>query len=151
MFFSVYFLLGWRAVSWSWDGEGSYWCLYPGWTVAKSQEMCCRNGPQVRKLCFTLTYLLAILLILKNVSRRTRYRCGYITMNLWEVFSITQVLFTAGRVYEHQWSCWVIRFSFIHYFRYEQYVEDAYVAFLKQKGQAEQVQNSMKNSFRSQA
>ena len=35
--------------------------------MAKSQEMCCRNGPQVRKLCFTLTYLLAILLILKNV------------------------------------------------------------------------------------
>ena len=27
----------------------------------------------------------------------------------------------------------------IYYFRYEQYVEDAYVAFLKQKGQAEQV------------
>ena len=67
MVFSVCFLLGWRAVSWSWDGEGSYWCLYPGWTVAKSQEMCCRNGPQVRKLCFTVTYLLAILLILKNV------------------------------------------------------------------------------------
>ena len=35
--------------------------------MAKSQEMCCRNGPQVRKLCFTLTYFLAILLILKNV------------------------------------------------------------------------------------
>ena len=35
--------------------------------MAKSQEMCCRNGPKVRKLCFTLTYLLAILLILKNV------------------------------------------------------------------------------------
>ena len=67
MVFSVCFLLGWRAVSWSWDGEGSYWCLHSGWTVAKSQEMCCRNGPQVRKLCFTLTYLLAILLILKNV------------------------------------------------------------------------------------
>lgn len=26
-----------------------------------------------------------------------------------------------------------------HYCRYEQYVEEAYVAFLKQKGQAEQV------------
>ena len=35
--------------------------------MAKSQEMCCRNGPQVRKLCFTLTYFLAVLLILKNV------------------------------------------------------------------------------------
>ena len=73
------------------------------------------------------------------------------TCRKWEVFSITQVLYIAGRVYEHLWFCWVVRFSFIHYFRYEQYVEDAYVAFLKQKGQAEQVQNSMKNSFRSQA
>lgn len=150
MFFSVCFLLGWRAVSWSWDGEGSYWCLYPGWTVAKSQEMCCRNGPQVRKLWFTLTYLLAILLILKKCTRGELNTLPW-TCRKWEVFSITQVLYTAGRVYEHQWSCWVIRFSFIHYFRYEQYVEDAYVAFLKQKGQAEQVQNSMKNSFRSHA
>lgn len=29
-----------------------------------------------------------------------------------------------------------------HFYRYEQYVEDAYVAFLKQKGQAEQVNNN---------